>query len=73
MEYTTQEIIARLQHMTIQLEQDGNWKDSSVLSQAVALIIVQINSVERLRHASAVDYTDIRQVAQFISEQKHGL
>lgn len=71
MEYTTQEIIARLNNMTIKLEQNGNWQDSSVLSQAVALLIMQTNSVERLRHASAADYTDIRKVAQFISEQTY--
>lgn len=71
MEYTTQEIIARLNNMTLKLEQNGNWQDSSVISQAVALIMVQHNSTERLRHASAADYTDIRKVAQFISEQTY--
>ena len=71
MEYTTQEIIARLMTMTLALEADGKWQEASVISQAVALIMVQTNSVERLRHSSQADYTDIRQVAQFISEQKY--
>lgn len=71
MEYTTQEIIARLMNMTLALEADGKWQEASVLSQAAALIIVQVNSVEKLRHASAAEYTDIRQVAQFISEQTY--
>jgi hypothetical protein len=77
MELTTDEIIARLMNLSVKLDTDMRFEESSVISQAVALIMTLRNAAERLRHptnsdiVSAIrsqDHDELKAVIEWITE-----
>ena len=75
MELTTDEIIARLMNYSVKLEADMRFEESSVMSQAVALIMTMRNSAERLRHPSVTNIVnsnndELKAVIEWIVDQK---
>ena len=55
MELTTDEIIARLMNLSVKLDADMRFDESSTVSQAIALIMTLRNSAERLRQPTDQD------------------
>jgi hypothetical protein len=55
MELTTDEIIARLMNLSVKLDGEMRFDESSSVSQAIALIMTLRNAAERLRHPSNSD------------------
>ena len=55
MELTTDEIIARLMNLSVKLDGEMRFDESSTISQAIALIMTLRNSAERLRHPSVTN------------------
>jgi len=55
MELTTDEIIARLMNLSVKLDGEMRFDESSTVSQAIALIMTLRNAAERLRHPSNSD------------------
>ena len=55
MELTTDEIIARLMNLSVKLDGDMRFDESSTVSQAIALIMSLRNAAERLRHPTNTD------------------
>jgi hypothetical protein len=69
MELTTDEIIARLMNLSVKLDGEMRFEESSVISQAVALIMTMRNSAERLRHPSMSNNNDeLKAVIEWIVE-----
>jgi len=52
MELTTDEIIARLMNLSVKLDGEMRFDESSTVSQAIALIMTMRNAAERMRHPS---------------------
>jgi len=55
MELTTDEIIARLMNLSVKLDADMRFDESSTVSQAIALIMTLRNATGRLRHPTNSD------------------
>jgi hypothetical protein len=71
MELTTDEIIARLMNLSVKLDGEMRFEESSVISQAIALIMTMRNSAERLRHPSMSNNNDeLKAVIEWIVEQR---
>ena len=71
MELTTDEIIARLMNLSVKLDGEMRFEESSVISQAIALIMTMRNSAERLRHPSMSNNNDeLKAVIEWIVDQK---
>ena len=77
MELTTDEIIARLMNLSVKLDGEMRFDESSTISQAIALIMTMRNATERLRHPSnkqivsairSQDQDELRQVIDWIIE-----
>jgi hypothetical protein len=77
MELTTDEIIARLMNLSVKLDADMRFDESSTVSQAIALIMTLRNAAERLRHptnsdiVSAIrtqDHDELKAVIEWITE-----
>jgi hypothetical protein len=69
MELTTDEIIARLMNMSVKLDGQMRWQESSVINQAIALIMTMRNSAERLRHPSMSNNNEeLKAVIEWIVE-----
>jgi hypothetical protein len=79
MELTTDEIIARLMNLSVKLDGEMRFEESSAISQAVALIMTLRNAAERLRHPTnttivnairSQDTDELKQVIEWIAGQK---
>ena len=71
MELTTDEIIARLMNLSVKLDEEMRFEESSVISQAIALIMTMRNASERLRHPSNVGVNDeLKAIIEWIVEPK---
>jgi hypothetical protein len=71
MELTTDEIIARLMNLSVKLDGEMRFEESSVISQAIALIMTMRNAAERMRHPSMSNNNDeLKQVIEWIVEPK---
>lgn len=77
MELTTDEIIARLMNLSVKLDADMRFDESSTVSQAIALIMTLRNSAEKLRHPSVTNIVnavksqnqdELKQVIEWIVE-----
>ena len=77
MELTTDEIIARLMNLSVKLDGEMRFDESSTVSQAIALIMTLRIATERLRHPSnkqivsairSQDVDELRQVIDWIIE-----
>jgi hypothetical protein len=77
MELTTDEIIARLMNLSVKLDADMRFDESSTVSQAIALIMTLRNAAERLRHPTNSDIVsairsqntdELKQVIEWIVE-----
>jgi excinuclease UvrABC nuclease subunit len=55
MQLTTDEIIARLMNMSVKLDGEMRFEESSTISQAIALIMTLRNAAERLRQPTDQD------------------
>ena len=55
MELTTDEIIARLMNLSVKLDGEMRFDESSTVSQAIALIMTLRNAAGRLRHPTNND------------------
>ena len=55
MELTTDEIIARLMNLSVKLDGEMRFDESSTVSQAIALVMTLRNAAERLRHPTNRD------------------
>ena len=79
MELTTDEIIARLMNLSVKLDGEMRFDESSTISQAIALIMTLRNAAERLRHPSnsdivsaikSKDLEELKAVIEWIVEPK---
>lgn len=79
MELTTDEIIARLMNLSVKLDGEMRFDESSTISQAIALIMTLRNSAEKLRHPSVTNIVnavnsqnqdELKQVIEWIVEPK---
>lgn len=79
MELTTDEIIARLMNLSVKLDGEMRFDESSTVSQAIALIMTMRNAAERLRHPSnsdivsaikSKDMEELKAVIEWITEPK---
>ena len=71
MELTTDEIIARLMNLSVKLDGEMRFEESSVISQAIALIMTMRNAAERMRHPSMSNNNDeLKAVIEWIVDQK---
>ena len=69
MELTTDEIIARLMNLSVKLDGEMRFDESSTVSQAIACIMTLRNSAERLRHPSNVRNNDeLKAVIEWIAQ-----
>ena len=73
MELTTDEIIARLMNLSVKLDGEMRFDESSTVSQAIALIMTMRNSAEKLRHPSVTNIVnnnndELKQVIEWIVE-----
>lgn len=77
MELTTDEIIARLMNLSVKLDADMRFDESSTVSQAIALIMTLRNAAERLRHPTnttivnairSQDHDELKAVIEWITE-----
>jgi hypothetical protein len=77
MELTTDEIIARLMNLSVKLDGEMRFDESSTVSQAIALIMTLRNAAERLRHPTNSDIVsairsqnqdELKQVIEWIVE-----
>jgi hypothetical protein len=69
MELTTDEIIARLMNLSVKLDGEMRFDESSTVSQAIALIMTLRNAAERLRHPTNVSNNDeLKAVIEWITE-----
>jgi hypothetical protein len=68
MELTTDEIIARLMNLSVKLDGEMRFEESSVISQAIALIMTMRNSAERMRHPSMSYNEELKAVIEWITE-----
>ena len=55
MELTTDEIIARLMNLSVKLDGEMRFDESSTVSQAIALVMTLRNAAGRLRHPTNSD------------------
>ena len=55
MELTTDEIIARLMNLSVKLDGEMRFDESSTVSQAIALVMTLRNAAGRLRHPTNTD------------------
>ena len=71
MELTTDEIIARLMNLSVKLDGEMRFEESSVISQAIALIMTMRNAAERMRHPSMSNNNEeLKAVIEWIVDQK---
>lgn len=79
MELTTDEIIARLMNLSVKLDGEMRFDESSTVSQAIALIMTMRNAAERMRHPSnsdivsaikSKDMEELKAVIEWIVEPK---
>jgi hypothetical protein len=71
MELTTDEIIARLMNLSVKLDGEMRFEESSVISQAIALIMTMRNAAERMRHPSMSNNNDeLKAVIEWIVDRK---
>ena len=69
MELTTDEIIARLMNLSVKLDGEMRFDESSTVSQAIALIMTLRNAAGRLRHPTNVSNNDeLKAVIEWITE-----
>ena len=68
MELTTDEIIARLMNLSVKLDGEMRFEESSVISQAIALIMTMRNAAERMRHPSMSYNEELKAVIEWITE-----
>jgi len=68
MELTTDEIIARLMNLSVKLDEEMRFEESSVISQAIALIMTMRNAAERIRHPSMSYNEELKAVIEWITE-----
>jgi AmiR/NasT family two-component response regulator len=68
MELTTDEIIARLMNLSVKLDGEMRFEESSVISQAIALIMTMRNATERMRHPSMSYNEELKAVIEWITE-----
>ena len=68
MELTTDEIIARLMNLSVKLDGEMRFEESSVISQAIALIMTMRNAAERMRHPSMSYNQELKAVIEWITE-----
>jgi len=68
MELTTDEIIARLMNLSVKLDGEMRFDESSSVSQAIALIMTMRNAAERMRHPTMSYNEELKAVIEWITE-----